>query len=150
MWRSSASTMIGQRIGAFDITAVLGSGAMGHVYRARDSRLGRDVAVKLLPPQFAADPERLARFEREARALAALSHPNIAGIYSVEHRPDDPSASGPLLVLELVEGITLAERLASHPRLSIAEAVSLARQLAAALDAVWRCPCWTGRPRTSG
>jgi len=127
--------MIGQRIGGFEITARLGSGAMGEVYRARDSRLGREVAVKLLPAQFAADPERLARFEREARALAALNHPHIAGIYSVEHRPDDPSASGRLLVLELVEGITLDERLASPPRLTVSEAVSLARQLAAALDA---------------
>jgi serine/threonine protein kinase len=127
--------MIGQRICGFDITARLGSGAMGEVYRARDSRLGREVAVKLLPPQFASDPERLARFEREARALAALNHPHIAGIYSVEHRPDDPSASGRLLVLELVEGVTLAERLASSPRPSPDEAVGIARQLAAALDA---------------
>ena len=119
--------MIGQRIGGFEITARLGSGAMGEVYRARDSRLGREVAVKLLPAQFAADPERLARFEREARALAALNHPHIAGIYSVEHRPDDPSASGRLLVLELVEGTTLDERLASPPRLAVSEAVSLAR-----------------------
>lgn len=127
--------MIGQRICGFDITARLGSGAMGEVYRARDSRLGREVAVKLLPAQFASDPERLARFEREARALAALNHPHIAGIYSVEHRPDDPSASGRLLVLELVEGVTLAERLAEAQKPSVAEAVALARQLAAALDA---------------
>jgi Tol biopolymer transport system component len=127
--------MIGQRICGFDITARLGSGAMGEVYRARDSRLGREVAVKLLPAQFAADPERLARFEREARALAALNHPHIAGIYSVEHRHDDPSASGRVLVLELVEGITLEERLAAPPRPSPEEAVAIARQLAAALDA---------------
>ena len=127
--------MIGQRICGFEITARLGSGAMGEVYRARDSRLGREVAVKLLPAQFAADPERLARFEREARALAALNHPHIAGIYSVEHRPDDPAASGRVLVLELVEGVTLEERLASPPRPSPDEAVGIARQLAAALDA---------------
>ena len=127
--------MIGQRICGFDITARLGSGAMGEVYRATDSRLGREVAVKLLPAQFATDPERLARFDREARALAALNHPHIAGIYSVEHRPEDPSASGRLLVLELVEGVTLAERLASSPRLSMTEAITVAKQLAAALDA---------------
>ena len=118
---------------------------MGEVYRARDLRLGRDVAIKILPDVFTRDPERLARFEREARVLAALTHPNIGAIYGVE----DPAAdSGPLttpaLLLELVEGDTLAERIARSARdsgfgrqrgLSMVEAVKIAAQIADALEA---------------
>jgi serine/threonine protein kinase len=134
--------MIGRRIGSFEITARLGSGAMGDVYRARDTRLGREVAIKLLAGSFAADPDRVARFDREARLLAALNHPHIASIYSVENRPDDATPGGRALVLELVEGETLAERLdaAAHMAgspagLAYDDAIAIARQIADALDA---------------
>ncbi|MGH9256172.1 MAG: protein kinase domain-containing protein [Vicinamibacterales bacterium] len=111
------SLSAGTRLGSYEITALLGAGGMGEVYRARDTTLGRDVALKVLPEAFAHDPERLARFEREAKALAALNHPNIAQIYGLEKT--DPSAgSGQAdiraLVMELVEGPTLAERIAAH------------------------------------
>ena len=97
---------------------------MGEVYRARDSRLHRDVAIKALPEEFAKDPGRLARFEREARVLASLSHPNIAAIYGLEE-----AGGAKFLVLECVEGETLGERLASGP-LSIDEALSVCAQIA--------------------
>ena len=97
----------GVRLGPYEVIAPLGAGGMGEVYRGRDARLKRDVALKLLPASFAEDPERLARFEREAQALAALNHPNIAAIYGFEE-----AGSQPALVLELVEGETLAERIA--------------------------------------
>ena len=119
----------GRRIGVYEIQALLGAGGMGEVYRARDTTLLRDVAVKILRGDFASHPERLARFEREARMLAALNHPHIGAIYGVEEA-DGIRA----LVLELVEGDTLAERLARAP-LPIAEAVTIARQIAEALDA---------------
>ena len=102
---------------------------MGEVYRARDSKLGRDVAIKILPAPFTADPERRSRFAREARLLATLNHPNIGGIYGLEET-DGVTA----LVLELVEGPTLADRLARGP-LPIPEALAIARQIAEALDA---------------
>jgi len=89
----------GTRVGPYEITGTLGAGGMGEVYRARDTKLGRDVALKILPDQFAHDPDRLARFEREAVVLASLNHPNIGAIYGVEERA---------LVLELAEGETLA------------------------------------------
>jgi len=95
----------GHRIGAYEIRSLLGRGGMGEVYRAHDPRLRRDVAIKILPDGLAGDADRLARFEREARVLAALTHPNIAAIYGVEDRA---------LVLELVDGETLAERRASR------------------------------------
>jgi eukaryotic-like serine/threonine-protein kinase len=118
----------GSRLGPYEILAPLGAGGMGEVYRARDTRLQRDVAIKALPAEFARDPERLARFEREAKLLAALSHPNIAGILGLEevdgHR---------YLVLEFVEGETLAHRLDSGP-LSIGDALQIGRQIAAALE----------------
>src|SRR5437773_10851153 len=98
----------GTRLGPYEILAPLGAGGMGEVYRARDPRLGRDVAIKALPEAFARDPERLARFEREARLLAALHHPNIAGIHGIEE-----AGGHRYLVLECVEGPTLAERLES-------------------------------------
>jgi serine/threonine protein kinase len=102
---------------------------MGEVYRARDSRLNRDVALKVLPASFASDPERLARFSREAQVLAALNHPHIASIYGLEEHGDTRA-----LVLELVEGETLAARLSRGP-LPVAEALEFARQIAAALEA---------------
>jgi serine/threonine protein kinase len=121
--------LVGRKIGAYAVTAFIGAGGMGEVYRARDTRLGRDVAVKVLPQEFTSHPERLARLEREARILAALNHPGIAAIYGFEE--DDEIRA---LVLELVEGQTLADRIANGP-FSFDEAVSLARQIADALDA---------------
>jgi serine/threonine protein kinase len=95
----------GSRLGSYDIVAPLGSGGMGDVYRALDTKLGREVAIKVLPASFAADPNRLARFEREARVLAALNHPHIAQIYELD------TSSSPFIVMELVEGETLDARL---------------------------------------
>ncbi|MEP7306333.1 MAG: serine/threonine-protein kinase, partial [Acidobacteriota bacterium] len=133
---SGALSFIGQRLGAYQIQSFLGAGGMGEVYRARDSRLGRDVAIKILPRLFRTDADRLARFEREARTLAALNHPNIGAIYGLEDVDGIPA-----LVLELVEGMTLADRLDPRdntrdgPGLPVAEALTLARQIADALDA---------------
>ena len=118
----------GTRIGVYQVETALGAGGMGEVYRARDTRLGRTVAIKVLPPDLAHDRDRLARVEREARALAALNHPNIAALYGVEE-----SGGAWALVLELVEGETLANRLTRG--LSVSEALELARQISAALDA---------------
>src|SRR5688500_5420093 len=103
----SADFRAGEMLGAYRIVEFIAAGGMGEVYRAHDTKLGRDVAVKILPPAFTADPDRLARFEREARMLAAVNHPNIATIHGVEDT-DGVHA----LVMELVEGPTLAERLA--------------------------------------
>jgi eukaryotic-like serine/threonine-protein kinase len=97
---------LGSRLGPYEITGPLGAGGMGEVYRARDTKLVREVALKILPAEFRFDPARLARFEREARSLAALNHPNIATLYGVEE-----AAGITALVMELVEGETLAERL---------------------------------------
>ena len=128
--------MEGQRLGVSQVQALLGAGGMGEVYRARDTKLERDVAVKFLPHAFTSDPERLARFEREARMLAALNHPNIGAIYGFEEVEGIR-----FLVLELVEGRTLADTLANvsrqHPQgpgLPIRDALSIARQIAVALD----------------
>ena len=121
--------LIGRDIGAYHIVSLLGAGGMGEVYRARDTKLGRDVAIKVLPAEFVADPKRRARFEREARLLAALNHPHIAAIYGLED-----AAGVQTLVLELVEGQTLAERLTKGP-LSTAEALTISRQIAVALEA---------------
>ncbi len=120
--------MIGLTIGPYTITAKLGEGGMGEVYRARDSKLGRDVALKVLPAAFARDPDRLARFEREARTLATLNHPHIAQIYGFEQSGDTSA-----LVMELVEGEDLSERLRSGP-IPVDEAIGMARQVAAALE----------------
>ena len=119
----------GTRFGAYEIVSVLGIGGMGEVYRARDARLGRDVAIKILPAAVAVDPDRLARFDREARLLASLNHPHVAAIYGVEHA-DGRQA----LVLELVEGETLADRLGRGP-IAAADAIVIARQIVEALDA---------------
>ncbi len=120
--------MIGSRLGPYEITAKLGEGGMGEVYRATDSRLRREVAIKVLPPAFTEDKERLARFEREAQLLAQLNHSNIAQIYGLE-----TSGATHALVMELVPGPTLAERLESGP-LSFAESLSIALQIAQALE----------------
>ncbi len=119
----------GTRVGPYEIVAPLGAGGMGEVYRARDPRLGRDVAIKALPAEFSRDPERLARFEREARLLASLSHPNIAGIHGLEEVD-----GARYLVLELVEGETLADRLVRGP-LPVDEAIDIARQIATGVEA---------------
>jgi len=120
--------MIGQKLGPYEITAKLGEGGMGEVWRARDTKLERDVAIKVLPAAFVEDHERLARFEREAKLLAQLNHPNIAHIYGME-----ASGDAHALVMELVEGPTLAERLERGP-LPLSESLSLARQIAEALE----------------
>jgi Tol biopolymer transport system component len=120
--------MIGRTLCHFKITDKLGEGGMGEVYRAEDSKLGREVALKVLPEAFAADADRMARFAREAQVLASLNHPHIAGIYQVEH---DEGVH--FLVMELVEGETLSERIARGP-LPTEEALQLALQLAFALE----------------
>jgi len=121
-------TLIGRRLGVYQIESLLGAGGMGEVYRARDTRLGRDVAIKTLPEALIADRDRLARFEREARLLASLNHPNIAHIYGLEGDP-------PVIVMEFVDGATLADRISSTSGLPVAEALTIARQLVDALDA---------------
>jgi hypothetical protein len=119
----------GSRLGPYDVVGSIGAGGMGEVYRARDPRLDRDVALKILPASFAADPERLARFEREAKTLASLNHPHIAQIYGIEE------GSGiRALVMELVEGEDLSLRIA-RGAIPIDEAVPIARQIAGALEA---------------
>jgi Tol biopolymer transport system component len=119
----------GDRIGSCEVTALIGAGGMGEVYRGRDTRLGRDVAIKALPDGFAQDAERLARFEREAHVLASLNHPNIAIIHELKEVD-----GATYLVLELVDGDTLEDRIARGP-LSIDEALGLAQQMAEALEA---------------
>ena len=123
------SSMVGRQVGPYRILGALGAGGMGEVYRARDSTLGRDVAIKLLPSLFTADPERRARFAREARLLATLNHPHVGAIYGLEDLEGQTA-----LVLELVEGPTLAARL-ERARLPVGEALAIARQIADALDA---------------
>ena len=127
----------GRRVGPYEIVAPLGAGAMGEVYRARDTKLNRSVALKVLPERFALDPDRSARFTREAHLLATLNHPNIAAIYGLEE--SSPSTgSGQMavkaLVLELIEGPTLADRIVLGP-LPVDEALTIARQIAEALEA---------------
>ena len=119
----------GHRIGPYEITALLGAGAMGQVYRARDRKLNRDVALKVLPASFAVDVDRLDRFKREAQMLAALNHPNIAAIYGFEDASNEQA-----LVLELVDGLTLAELIAQGP-VELQQALTIARQIAEALEA---------------
>jgi serine/threonine-protein kinase len=125
---------LGTRLGQYEILSALGAGGMGEVYRARDAKLNRNVALKVLPEVFALDPDRLARFKREAQVLASLNHPNIAAIYGCEE-----SNHVHALVLELVEGPTLADLIAgagAGPRaLSVEDALPIARQIAEALEA---------------
>src|SRR5215831_16807859 len=120
---------VGSQIGVFRIDTLLGVGGMGEVYRAHDTKLNRDVAIKILPPAFASDPDRLARFKREAQVLASLNHPNVAAIHGFED-----SSGIHALVLELVDGPTLADRLAVSA-LPIDEALKIAKQIAEALEA---------------
>jgi Tol biopolymer transport system component len=120
--------MIGTKLAHYQITGHLGSGGMGEVYQATDSKLGRSVAIKILPEAFGRDADRLARFEREARLLASLNHPNIAAIYGIEQ-----AASQNFLVMELVNGETLAERITRGP-IPIEEALPIAREIAEALE----------------
>ena len=127
--RRPAEPLVGKTVGRYHVTSLVGAGGMGVVYRARDTRLGRDVALKVFPEDFSDDPDRLLRSEREARLLAALNHPNIAGIYDLAE-----SGSIQCLVLEFVEGETLAARL-KRGRISLAEALSILRQIAEALEA---------------
>jgi len=119
----------GARIGVYEVVAKLGAGGMGVVYRARDAKLARDVALKILPAEFANNPERLARFEREAKTLASLNHPHIAHVYGFEQSGDTAA-----LVMELVEGEELAERIRRGP-IPLDEALPIARQIAEALEA---------------
>jgi serine/threonine protein kinase len=130
------SLSIGARVGVYEILAPLGAGGMGEVYRARDTTLGRNVAIKILPDAFSNDSERVARFEREARTLAALNHPHIAQIYGFERfsMPGVERVGLAGLVMELVEGEDLAERVARGP-IAIDDALLLARQIAQALEA---------------
>jgi serine/threonine-protein kinase len=118
----------GSRVGAYEILAPLGSGGMGDVYRARDTRLKREVAIKVLPDAFSQDTDRLARFQREAEVLATLNHSNIAAVYGLEK---DGGITG--IILELVEGETLADIIARGP-LPLADALPIARQIADALE----------------
>ena len=126
----------GTRIGPYEIVGSLGAGGMGEVYRARDHKLARDVALKILPAEFASNPERLARFGREAQVLASLNHPHIAQIYGFED-----SADARALVMELVDGPTLADLIAAGTAerrggsLDPPEAMRIARQIALALEA---------------
>lgn len=123
------SLQIGQQLGSYEITSLLGKGGMGEVYRARDLKLKRDVAIKVLPDEFSRDTERVARFQREAEVVASLNHPHIAAIYHIER-----DGEWQLLVLELVEGETLADRIGRGP-IPVDEALVLARQIAEALEA---------------
>jgi serine/threonine protein kinase len=118
----------GSKLGPYEIIGAIGAGGMGEVYRARDGRLNRDVALKVLPEVFAADPDRMVRFERQARVLGALNHPNIAAIYGLEE-----FGSGRAPVMELVEGETLADRVSKGP-IPLDEALPMAKQVAEALE----------------
>ena len=119
----------GTTLGPNEVLSAIGAGGMGEVYKARDTKLDRDVALKILPDAFVNDPERLARFQREAKVLASLNHPNIAAIYGLEESGDSPA-----LVLEYVEGPTLQDRIAKAP-IPLDEALPIARQIAEALEA---------------
>jgi serine/threonine protein kinase len=130
-----SALLVGRRLGTFEVRSLLGRGGMGEVYRAHDTKLGRDVAIKVLPQAFTADANRVASLEREARVVASLNHPNIAAIHGLEESGDVRG-----LVLELVEGQTLAQKLneavgSSPPGLRLKESLTIARQIADALEA---------------
>ena len=120
----------GTKLGSYEVLAPIGAGGMGEVYQAHDTKLGRDVAIKVLPEAFAHDADRLSRFQREAKMLAALNHPNIATIYGLEH-----SNSTHYLVMELVAGETLADRIKRDKAVPVEEALGIAKQIAEALEA---------------
>ena len=119
----------GTRLCSYEIVGALGAGGMGEVYRARDTKLGRAVAVKVLPEALASDPDRIGRFEREAKVLASLNHPHIAALHGLEE-----DGGRHFLVMELVGGETIAERLQRGP-IRVEEALNIARQIAEALEA---------------
>src|SRR6185503_6649934 len=123
------SLSTGTRLGVYEVTAQIGEGGMGQVFRARDTKLDRDVAIKILPEAFAHDADRLARFQREAKTLASLNHPNIAAIHGLEE-----SGGVTALVMELVEGDDLSQRIAQGP-IPLDEALPIAKQIAEALEA---------------
>src|SRR6266704_5961188 len=123
------SLSAGTRLGPYEILSALGAGGMGEVYRARDTTLNRDVAIKVLPDLFASDPDRMARFTREAQTLASLNHPNIAHIHGLEE-----SGGVRALVMELVEGDDLSQRIARGP-IPLDEVLPIAKQIAEALEA---------------
>src|ERR1700694_2714200 len=120
----------GTKLGSYEVVAQIGAGGMGEVYQAHDTKLGRDVAIKVLPEAFAHDPERLSRFQREAQLLASLNHPNIATIHGLE---DSNGTS--YLVMELVPGETLAQRIKREGAVPVEEALAIAKQIAEALEA---------------
>src|SRR5215467_14110626 len=124
------SLTTGTQLGSYEVLSLLGRGGMGEVYRARDLKLKREVAIKTLPEEFSRDPERLSRFQREAEALAALNHPNIGSIYHLQE-----SDGSRYLVLELIEGETLADILARRGGLPVDEALNIAKQICEALEA---------------
>src|SRR5882762_1422711 len=123
------SLAVGTQLGSHEITGLLGKGGMGEVYRARDTKLKREVAIKILPDKFSSDPERVSRFQREAEVLASLNHPNIAAIHNLEE-----ANSARFLVMELVEGETLADRLKRGP-FPVDEALNVAMNICEALEA---------------
>src|ERR1700739_854017 len=124
------SVKAGTQLGSYEVVAQIGAGGMGEVYKANDPKLGRDVALKVLPDAFAHDPERLSRFQREAKMLASLNHPNIATIYGLEH-----SNGTHFLIMELVTGETLADRIKREGPVPLEEALKIAVQIAEALEA---------------
>ena len=121
------------RLGPYEVVSAIGAGGMGEVYRAKDTKLGRDVAIKVLPAAFAQDPERLARFAREARLLASLNHPNIAHVYGFESTTLPDGSVAHFLAMEMVEGEDLAERL-RRGAIPIDEAIAIAKQIAEGLE----------------
>src|SRR5262252_1157147 len=123
------SITIGSVLGSYEITVFLGKGGFGEVYRARDKKLKREVAIKILPDEFSTDHDRLTRFQREAEILASLNHPNIAAIYDLAAQDQSQ-----FLVLELVDGETLADRISRGP-IPIEETLNIAKQIAEALEA---------------
>src|SRR3989442_15845066 len=122
------SIIAGKTIGSFEVLSIVGRGGMGEVYRARDTKLKREVAIKILPEEFGRDPDRVARFQREAEVLASLNHQNIAAIYDLEE-----AEGSRFLVLEFVEGETLAERIGRGP-IPVEEALNIARSICEALE----------------
>src|SRR5262245_18861301 len=126
----------GTRLGPYEVTAPVGKGGMGEVYRARDSRLERDVAIKLLPPSLAGDAAFRARFEREAKSVSALNHPHICTLHDIGSQAVNGETLD-YLVLEMIEGESLADRIARAP-LSLDEVLQFGRQIASALDAAHR------------
>ena len=120
---SASASWVGRQIGSYQLVSLLGAGGMGEVYRARDSRLKRDVAIKILPDEFSRDADRISRFQREAEVLASLNHTNIAAIYDLQE-----TNGTRFLILELVEGETLSDRIAKGP-LRVDEALGIAKQI---------------------